>query len=124
MRNAIVRNAKAKPIERTFYTVKNQFSKLWDGYCGGTILERPESLKCRIKDGKLPCDYEIREVFEKWIDNEYNLQAYGGSETCYKELSRLDVWNKTCSEIQKAPEWALNLMLMRSTKSSVTAFML
>ena len=116
MRNAIVRNAKAKPIERTFYTVKNQFSKLWDGYCGGTILERPESLKRRVKDGKLPCDYEIREVFEKWIDNEYNLQAYGGSETCYKELSRLDVWNKTCSEIQKAPEWALNLMLMRSTR--------
>ncbi|MDE6540026.1 MAG: integrase, partial [Ruminococcus sp.] len=113
MRNAIVRNAKAKPIERTFYTVKNQFSKLWDGYCGGTILERPESLKRRIKDGKLPCDYEIREVFEKWIDNEYNSQNYGGSENCYKELSRLDVWNKTCSEIRKAPESALNLMLMR-----------
>ncbi|MCM1316525.1 MAG: hypothetical protein NC244_14275 [Alistipes senegalensis] len=34
MRNAIVRNAKAKPIERTFYTVKNQFSKLFSGYCG------------------------------------------------------------------------------------------
>ncbi|MDE5772380.1 MAG: Mu transposase C-terminal domain-containing protein [Ruminococcus sp.] len=116
MRNAIVRNAKAKPIERTFYTVKNQFSKLFSGFCGGTILERPESLKRRIKNGKLPCDYEIREIFDAWIDGEYNLQAYGGSETCYKELSRLDVWNKTCSEIRKAPESALNLMLMRSTR--------
>ncbi len=116
MRNAIVRNAKAKPIERTFYTVKNQFSKLFSGFCGGTVLERPESLKRRIKDGKLPCDYEIREIFDAWIDREYNQQAYGGSETCYKELSRLDVWNKTCSEIRKAPESALNLMLMRSTR--------
>ncbi|MDE6672771.1 MAG: Mu transposase C-terminal domain-containing protein, partial [Ruminococcus sp.] len=116
MRNAIVRNAKAKPIERTFYTVKNQFSKLFTGFCGGTVLEKPESLKRRIKNGKLPCDYEIREIFDTWIDGEYNLQAYGGSENCYKELSRLDVWNKTCSEIRKAPESALNLMLMRSTR--------
>ena len=49
MRNAIVRNAKAKPIERTFGTVKSQFSKIFKGYCGGTILERPESLKRRVK---------------------------------------------------------------------------
>lgn len=116
MRNAIVRNAKAKPIERTFCTVKNQFSRLFSGFCGGTVLEKPESLKRRIKDGKLPCDYEIREVFEKWIDGVYNLQAYGGSETCFKGLSRLDVWNRTIHEIRKAPESALNLMLMRTTR--------
>ncbi len=116
MRNAIVRNAKAKPIERTFYTVKNQFSKLWDGFCGGTIIERPESLKRRIKDGKLPCDYEIREILDTWIKNEYNLQPYGGSEQKYKGMSRLDVWNKTCSEMRKISESALNLMLMRTTR--------
>ncbi|MDE6798537.1 MAG: Mu transposase C-terminal domain-containing protein, partial [Ruminococcus sp.] len=106
----------AKPIERTFCTVKNQFSRLFSGFCGGTGLEKPERLKRRIKDGKLPCDYEIREVFEKWIDGVYNLQAYGGSETCFKGLSRLDVWNRTIHEIRKAPESALNLMLMRTTR--------
>lgn len=116
MHNAIVRNAKAKPIERTFYTVKNQFSKLWDGFCGGTTIERPESLKRRIKDGKLPCDYEIREILDAWIKNEYNLQPYGGSEQKYKGMSRLDVWNKTCSEMRKISESALNLMLMRTTR--------
>ncbi|MDE6834182.1 MAG: Mu transposase C-terminal domain-containing protein [Ruminococcus sp.] len=116
MRNAIVRNAKAKPIERTFCTIKNQFSKLFSGFCGGTVLEKPESLKRRIKDGKLPCDYEIREVFGNWIDGVYNLQEYGGSEKCYKGLTRLDVWNKTSCLIRKAPESALNLMLMRTTR--------
>ncbi|MCM1314138.1 MAG: Mu transposase C-terminal domain-containing protein [Prevotella sp.] len=116
MRNAIVRNAKAKPIERTFYTVKNQFSKLFKGFCGGTVLERPESLKRRIKNGNVPCDYEIREVFENWIDGEYNLQEYGGSEQIYKGFSRIEVWNRTASEIRKAPEAALNLMLMRTTR--------
>lgn len=116
MHNAIVRNAKAKPIERTFYTVKNQFSKLWSGFCGGTILERPESLKRRIKNGQIPCDYEVRELLEDWIDGEYNCENYGGNEICYKNMSRIDVWNKTITAVRKATESDLNLMLMRSTR--------
>lgn len=116
MHNAIVRNAKAKPIERTFRTVKEQFSRLFSGFCGGTILEKPESLKRRIKEGKIPQDYAIREILDAWIDGDFNLQAYGGSEAKYKNMSRLDVWNREISEIRKATEDELNLMLMRSTR--------
>lgn len=116
MHNAIVRNAKAKPIERTFRTVKEQFSRLFSGFCGGTILEKPESLKRRIKEGKIPQDYEIREVLEEWIDGDFNLQPYGGSERKYKNMSRLDVWNNEIREVRKASEDELNLMLMRSTR--------
>jgi len=116
MRNAIVRNAKAKPVERTFCTVKNQFSKMFTGFCGGTILERPECLKRRIKNGQLPRDYEVREVFDAWIDGDYNLQQYGGSESCFKGMTRLDVWNKTCRAVRKANESDLNLMLMRTSR--------
>lgn len=117
MRNAIVRNAKAKPIERTFRTVKEQFSKLFEGFCGGTILERPESLKFRIKSGKIPRDYEIRDIFDSWIDGEYNCQNYGGSERCFKGMSRIDVWNKTIKEVRQANERDLNLMLMSTTRA-------
>lgn len=116
MRNAIVRNAKAKPIERTFGTVKSQFSKIFSGYCGGTILERPESLKRRIKNGELPRDYEIRDFLETWIDGDYNMQPYGGAESKYKGMSRIEVWNKTIRSVRQAEEAELNLMLMRSTK--------
>lgn len=116
MHNAIVRNAKAKPIERTFRTVKEQFSRLFSGFCGGTVLEKPESLKRRIKEGKIPQDYEIREVLEEWIDGDFNLQPYGGSERKYKNMSRLDVWNNEIREVRKASEDELNLMLMRSTR--------
>ena len=116
MRNAIVRNAKAKPIERTFRTVKEQFSRMFSGFCGGTILEKPESLKRRIKEGKIPQDYEIRQVLEAWIDGDYNLQAYGGTESKYKNMSRIDVWNKEIRAIRKASDAELNLMLMRSTR--------
>lgn len=117
MRNAIVRNAKAKPIERTFRTVKEQFSKLFSGFCGGTILERPESLKNRIKSNKIPCDYNVREIFDSWIDGEYNCQCYGGSERCYRGMSRIDVWNRTIKEIRQANSTDLNLMLMSTTRA-------
>lgn len=117
MRNAIVRNARAKPIERTFRTVKEQFSKLFSGFCGGTILERPESLKYRIKNGEIPRDYELRDVFDAWIDGEYNCQNYGGSESCYKGMSRIDVWNKTIKESRQANPADLNLMLMCTTRA-------
>lgn len=116
MRNAEVRNAKAKPIERTFCTLKNQFSKLFSGYCGGSVAERPESLKKRIKSGKIPRDYEIREKLSAWIDGDYNLQKYGGTEEKFRGMSRLDVWNLTCETVRKATEPELNLMLMRTAK--------
>lgn len=116
MKNALVRNAKAKPIERTFSTVKSQFSKSYTGYCGGTILERPESLKRRIKNGELPRDYEIRDFLDTWIDGDYNLQPYGGSEPGFKGMTRLDVWNKSCKSVRQARQEELNLMMMRSTR--------
>ncbi len=117
MHNAIVCNAKAKPVERTFCTVKNQFSKLWDGFCGGTILERPESLKRRIKNGDIPCDYEVRKILSAWIDNEYNRQPYGGSEHCFQNMSRIEVWESTITERREVTPDKLNLLMMRSTRS-------
>lgn len=118
MRNAIVRNAKAKPIERTFSTVTMQFARMFEGYCGGTIMQRPESLKRRIKEGKLPCDFEIREALNDWIDYDFNVQEYGGSESKYKGMSRIDVWNQDIQNVgvRQAAESDLNLMLMRSTR--------
>lgn len=116
MHDALVRNAKAKPIERTFGTLKSQFSKTFSGYCGGTIFERPESLKRRIKNGDLPVDYEIRTFIDAWIDGDYNLQPYGGAESKYKGMTRIDVWNKSIRQVRLADESELNLMLMRSTR--------
>ncbi|MGN1114296.1 MAG: DNA-binding domain-containing protein [Oscillospiraceae bacterium] len=118
MHNAIVRNAKAKPIERTFSTLTLQFARMFEGYCGGTIMQRPESLKRRIKEGKLPCDYEVREFINDWIDYDFNIQEYGGSEAKYKGMSRIGVWNKDIKTVgvRKAAESELNLMLARSTR--------
>lgn len=119
MRNAQVKNAKAKPIERMYYTVKNQFSKAAEGYCGGTILERPENLLKRIREGRLPSDGRIRTAFDQWADLLYNMEPYGGKEQKkYAGLSRQEVWNQSIQEAgqRTATKDELSLLLMRSTR--------
>lgn len=118
MKNAIVRNAKAKPIERTFYTLKEHISKLMTGYCGGKPSERPESLKRQLKNGSIPVDSEFRKDIDALIEGQYNQEAYGGSEQKYKGMTRLEVWNESIQNtIQRiASEDDLNLMLMRTTR--------
>lgn len=117
MKNALVRNARAKPIERAFLTFKESISKLFDSYTGGHILERPESLKSRIKNGEIPTDSKIREFVDVLIDGIYNVGAYGGAEkNKYKGYSRIDVWNESIKNTTQRiiPEEDLNLLLMRT----------
>lgn len=118
-RFAQVCNADAKPIERTFRTLKDQFSRAMETFCGGKITERPESLKRIIKDGKkIPTDSIVREYLKIWIDGDYNMQAYCGREKGYEDMSRIDVWNASIKTVgvRLAGEAELNLMLMRSTR--------
>lgn len=62
---AMVRNARAKIIERAFLDVKNNFSKMFDGYTGGTIAERPERLK---KTGKKAENFTLLPEFVEYVD--------------------------------------------------------
>ncbi len=117
MHNALVRNAKAKPIERTFGTIKNHISRVIETFCGGTILERPESLKWKLKNGIIPEDNQIRDAFETLIDGDYNVEEYGGKERRYKGKSRIDVWNESIkrTEFRMAAEEDLNILLARTS---------
>ncbi len=118
MHNAIVRNAKAKPIERTFYTFKNHFSRAIETFCGGTVVERKESLKWILKSGKLPTDLQIRAALDAYIDGDYNVSQYGGKERRYKGMSRLDVWNESIKEttFRKCDEPNLDMLLKRVSR--------
>ncbi len=118
MHNAIVRNAKAKPIERTFYTFKNHFSRAIETFCGGTVTERKESLKWILKSGKLPTDLQIRAALDAYIDGDYNVSKYGGKERRYKGMSRLEVWNESIKEttFRKADAANLDMLLKRVSR--------
>lgn len=118
MHNAIVRNAKAKPIERTFGTLKNHISRVIETFCGGTIIERPESLKYKLKYGIVPEDDQIRAALEVLIDDDFNVSEYGGKERKYKGMSRIDVWNESIkyTKFRDAKDEDLSLLLARTTR--------
>jgi hypothetical protein len=118
MRNAQVCNAKAKPIERTFGTLKNQISRMISSFCGGDIKERPESLKKLLKRGELPTDDFIRQSISTLISGSFNMDSYGGSERRYQGKSRIDVWNESIKRttFRKAAAEDLNLLLARISR--------
>ncbi len=118
MHNALVRNAKAKPIERTFGTLKNHISRVVETFCGGTILERPESLKYKLKKGLIPEDKQIRDIFSTLIDGDYNVDKYGGKERRYQGKTRLEVWNESIkrTEFRMASESDLDILLARTSR--------
>lgn len=118
MTNAIVKNAKAKPIERTFGSLKGLISRLFTTFTGGNIMEKPESLKATLKKGEIPLDGRLRELIGEMIDGVYNVGAYGGSVVRDRGKSRIDVWNESIATVgqRMATEADLALMLMRSTR--------
>ena len=64
MTNAIVRNAKAKIIERRFRDIKDHLSRLFETYTGGNVVEKPEKLKGVLKNGEIPLDATFIDTVE------------------------------------------------------------
>lgn len=118
MTNAIVRNAKAKIIERRFRDVKDRLSRLFPTYTGGNVVERPERLKKVIKDtDNIPTDYEFTQAVEDILTYYMNEKPYSGAVSSDSGKSRMQVYREQLKEKRVALELDLNLMLMRSTRS-------
>lgn len=118
MTNAIVKNAKAKIIERRFKDVKDRLSRLFPTYTGGNVVERPERLKQVIKDSdNIPTDFEFTQAVEDILEYYFNEQPYSGAVSADKGKTRSQVYREQLIEKRVASELDLNLMLMRSTRS-------
>nr|WP_326125771.1 Mu transposase C-terminal domain-containing protein [uncultured Oscillibacter sp.] len=116
MTNAIVRNAKAKIIERRFRDVKDHLSRLFDTYTGGNVLEKPERLKGVLKNGEIPLDSTFTEAVEELLDWYFNQQPYGGEVVADRGKPRQQVYNENLYTKRVAGAEDLNLMLMRSAR--------
>ena len=116
MTNAIVRNAKAKIIERRFRDVKDHLSRLFDTYTGGNVLEKPERLKGVLKNGEIPLDSTFTETVEELLDWYFNQQPYGGEVVADRGKPRQQVYNENLHTRRVAGAEDLNLMLMRSAR--------
>lgn len=116
MTNAIVRNAKAKIIERRFLDVKNDLSRLFNTYTGGTVVEKPERLKFVLKKGRIYSDQEFEEYVEMVLVYYFNMEIYNGAVAADKGKKKIDVFNEHLNVKRTATAEELNLMLMRSTR--------
>lgn len=118
MTNALVRNAKAKIIERRFRDVKDRLSRLFPTYTGGNVVERPERLKFVLKDDdKIPTDEEFTNAVEDILTYYMNEKPYSGAVNSDSGKTRMQVYIEQLKEKRIASELDLNLMLMRSTRS-------
>lgn len=117
MTNAIVKNARAKTIERRFLDFKNQISRLFSTFTGGNIMERPECLKARVKDGNVVIDEQLIEEVNEIIEYYFNYETYGGAVKADHGKRKIDVYSEHYTEGRWASVEELNLMLMRSTRA-------
>ena len=112
-RTALVRNAKAKIVERAYRTLKEQFSRLFDGYTGGHILERPERLKHIAKNpDNFTVVEDFRDYVDGWVTGLYNREAHSGdgmNNRCPDE-----VYAACLMEQRIATPEELNLMMLRN----------
>lgn len=114
-RTAMVKNARAKIVERAFLDVKNEFSKMFEGYTGGTIAERPERLKKTGKDaGNFTLLPDFIEYVDKYITGIFNKHKHGG--VGMKGRTPDQVYAACLVEQRVATAEQLNLMMLRNTR--------
>lgn len=114
-RTALPKRARSKTIERAFREIKEQFSKLFEGYTGGNIAERPERLKTIAKKAEnfTPFEEFIRYV-DTYIEGCYNYQTSEG--VGMRGKTRNQVYAENLYELRTATSEELNLMLMRNSR--------
>lgn len=114
-RTAMVRRARTKIIERTFREVKEEFSRLFEGYTGGSITERPERLKELAKKASNFTPYaDFERYVDTYIEGWFNYQASEGVGMGGK--TRNQVYEENLYELRTATKEELNLMMMRNSR--------
>ncbi|MBQ3716624.1 MAG: transposase [Fibrobacter sp.] len=92
MHFAIVRNARAKVIERNFLIIKNGFDRLFNSFKGGTVVEKPEPLKGVLKRGDFATWEEFYDMAQDYMQNVFPGLPCQGKHHNGKTRSQL--WNE------------------------------
>lgn len=92
MHFAIVRNARAKVIERNFLVIKNGFDRLFNSFKGGTVVEKPEPLKGVLKSGNFATWEEFESLAQDYMTNVFPGLPCQGEH--HKGRSRAELWNE------------------------------
>lgn len=114
MHFAIVRNARAKIIERQFLNIKNGFDRLFSTFKGGSVAEKPESLKGRLKRGDVIAWDEF-----KTLATEYLEKVFAGIRSDGKHLggqSPAEAWNQLIQQREPMRRVSIETASMLTTR--------
>lgn len=114
-------NAKAKTNERTFRTLRMQFSQQWSTYRGNNTLNRPEGVDKILREydsnGLVPTMAELESAFSDWLEHVYAERPHTGRgmnnrtpNECYRAELR---------EVVRVQEAELSLLMMRTSDARV-----
>ncbi|WP_113671226.1 DNA-binding domain-containing protein [Vallitalea guaymasensis] len=105
-----------KPVERTFRTVKQWFSKTFATYIGGHVLERPEESKKYVKDDKYKKTLEeVTELTRKFIEGYLPFQEHNGNGMDGRNSN--EVYYDCLGSIKKATKEQIRHLLVRRSRA-------
>ena len=109
---AKVFNARAKPIERVWRTIEDEFISKMPGYCGNKPDARPDTLAFDMKKGNLYTFEQFADIFAEHIFPGYNnFKAKDESESPMERYLRLPKLKTT------VPSWRTLAVLKKKKKS-------
>jgi len=120
MHFAIVRNARAKIIERNFLVMKNGFDRLFNSFKGGTVTEKPEPLKGVLRSGDFVTWAEFRELADTYLREVFPGVPCHGKNHAGK--SRSELWNELIAErepMRRVSRETLAMLTSRTVKGRV-----
>lgn len=115
MVNAIVKNSKAKVVERCFKQVTSEFAKLFITYCGNRPGNRPERHNDVLKNkDNIPLASEVLEDIKNYIEGWYNLR-HSNAEGL-KGLTPNECYANNLFKKRVITEDQANMLLLRSER--------
>lgn len=120
MHFAIVKNARAKIIERQFLVIKNGFDRLFNSFKGGTVVEKPEPLKGVLKSG----DFLTWDEFAKLADR-YLREVFPGlpcQGKVHEGKTRSELWNELIVKrepMRRVSRETLSLLTSRTVSGKI-----
>ena len=116
MHFAVVKNARAKVIERQFLVIKNSFDKLFSSYKGGSVAEKPQKLKEVLKAGTYPTFAEFKSKVDTYLkDIVVNLPCQGAH---HQGKTRAGLWNAKIAEREPMRRVSREAASMLTTRTS------
>lgn len=115
-------NARAKPIERDFRTIKEWFCRGAAGYRGGNVVERPESLKTYQAGGVLDSLDDMSAAFDQFIMEVFALTAVQNKQSYRYGKCPREIWDAEAplaanmGKLRRLSPDALKLLCCRSSK--------